>query len=144
MAATLWLGSLGGLLRVSSEAVAYSTAGIAWEMLPVSAFLELAAVVLFVVNIGMTLAQPVPAWFGPRGVAPHHPVYFYISSFPKSSQVLVDAGLKTLGRVRDVPRSLTLQEAAEADGADMDQVQSALRAFFERRQPRQRRIPNEA
>lgn len=139
MSATLWLVSLGCLLRVSSESIAYSAAGIAWEVLPVSALLELSAVVIFVINMGMTLSQPVPAWFGPGGVAPHLPLYFYVTSFPKTKRVLVDAGLKTLDRVRDVPRSLSLQEAAEGDGADIQRLQSALRAFFEKRQPRQRK-----
>jgi hypothetical protein len=139
MAATLWLISFGCLLRVSSESVAYSGTGVAWKILPVSAFLELAGVVVFTVNMVMTLSQPVPAWFGPGGVAPHHPIYFYVSSFPKVKQVLVAAGLRTLGRVREVPRSLTLQEAAEADNADLNQLQSALRDFFTQRQPRQRR-----
>jgi uncharacterized protein involved in response to NO len=139
MAATLWLVSLGCFLRVSSESIAYSTAGISWEVLPVSALLELSAVVIFVANMGMTILQPVPAWFGPGGVAPHLPVYFYVTSFPKSKKVLADAGLKTLNQVREVPRSLSLQEAAEADGADIQKLQSALRAFFAKRQPRQRR-----
>lgn len=139
MAATLWLVSLGCFLRVTSESIAYSAAGISWEVLPVSAILELSAVLIFVVNLGMTLFQPVPAWFGPSGVAPHVPLYFYVTSFPKTKRVLIDAGLKTLGRVRDVPRSLSLQEAAEADEADIGKLQSALRAFFEKRLPRQRR-----
>ena len=139
MAVTLWLVSLGCLLRVSSESVAYSTTGIAWKLLPVSALMELTAVVIFVVNLGMTLSQPIPAWFGPAGVAPHLPLYFYVTSFPKSKRVLVDAGLKTLNVVRDVPRSLSLQEAAEADGADLGYLQAVLRSFFENRQPRQRR-----
>ena len=138
MSATLWLISLGCLLRVSSESIAYSVAGISWEVLPISALLELSAVVIFVVNMGMTLFQPIPAWFGPGGVAPHLPVYFYVTSFPKTKRVLIEAGLKTLDRVRDVPRSLSLQEAAEADGADIQKLQSALLAFFEKRQPRQR------
>ena len=139
MFAALWLITLGCLLRVSSEAVAYSLAGVAWNVLPVSAFLELAAVLIFVANMGMTLFQPIPAWFGPGGVAPHLPVYFYVASFPKTKRILIDAGLKTLDRVRDVPRSLSLQEAAEADGVDLQAVQATLRAFFEKRQPRQRR-----
>ncbi|MBI4446122.1 MAG: NnrS family protein [Acidobacteria bacterium] len=139
MSAALWLVSLGCLLRVSSESIAYSATGISWEVLPISALLELSAVVIFVINMGMTLSQPVPAWFGPGGVAPHLPLYFYVTSFPKSKRVLVDAGLRTLDRVRDVPRSLTLQEAAEGDSADIQKLQAALRAFFEKRQPRQRR-----
>lgn len=144
MAATIWLVSLGCFLRVSSESMAYSTTGFAWDVLPISAILELSAVVVFVVNMGLTLSQPIPAWFGPAGVAPHLPVYFYVTSFPKSRQVLIDAGLETLDRVRDVPRSLSLEDAAQADDADIEKVQSALRTFFEKRQPRQRQAIVEA
>jgi hypothetical protein len=128
--------SLGCLLRVSSEAVAYSSAGIAWAILPVSALLELTAVVLFVVNIGMTLNQPTPAWFGPEGVKATLPVYWYVASFPKTKPVLIQAGLKTLARVREIPRSLTLAEAVAADSADVEQTLSELRNFFNQRQPR--------
>ncbi len=140
MAATLWLVSLGCLLRVSSESLAYSSTGAAWgaawSVLPASAFLELGAVLIFVANIGMTLAQKIPAWFSPAGVNANNLVYFYVASFPKSKSVLVQAGLKTLGGVREVPRSLTLQEAAEADGANVEKLLAALREFFADRQPR--------
>ncbi len=136
MAASLWILNLGCLLRVSSEAVAYSSAGIAWAVLPVSALLELTAVVLFVVNMGMTLNQPAPAWFGPEGVKATLPVYWYVASFPKTKPVLIKAGLKTLARVREIPRSLTLAEAVAADSADVEQTLSELRSFFNQRQPR--------
>ena len=51
--------NLGCLLRVSSEIPAYE--GFfqpAWRVLPISAVLELGAVTLFALNIGLTLAQP--------------------------------------------------------------------------------------
>lgn len=63
MGISLWLLVLGCFLRVSSEAVAYSIGGFTWKILPVSALLELAAVCVFVGNLGMTLIQPMPAWF---------------------------------------------------------------------------------
>ncbi len=136
MAATLWLISVGCLLRVSSESLAYSSTGAAWSILPISAILELTAVVIFVANMGMTLTQKIPAWFSPAGVNTNNLVYFYVASFPKSKPVLINAGLKTLGEIREVPRSLTLQEAAEADGADVGKLLDALKAFFADRQPR--------
>jgi len=136
MAVALWLITLGCLLRVLSESAAYSSTGVAWSVLPLSAILELVAVVIFFANMGLTLAQPIPAWFSPAGVAPNNLVYFYTASFPKSKQVLIQAGLKTLAAVREVPRTLTLQEAAEADGADMTKLLDALKAFFADRQPR--------
>ncbi len=136
MAASLWLLNGGCLLRVSSEAVAYSLGGAAWSVLPVSALLELAAVILFVVNLGLTLKQPLPAWFEPGEVNETLPVYWYVTSYPKTRPLLVRAGLKTLGRVRDVPRSLTLAQAAAADYVGIDILLERLREFFRSRQPR--------
>lgn len=136
MAASLWLLTLGCLVRVSSEAVAYSNGGISWRLLPVSAFIELAAVLLFVLNLALTLLQPMPAWFSPAGVSPRMPVYFYVTSFPKTRRVLIESGLATLGRIREVPRTLTLEQAAEADGVEVERLLSGLRNFFAGRQPR--------
>ncbi len=136
MAATLWIISTGCLLRVSSESIAYSSGGAAWALLPVSAVLELLAVTIFVVNMAMTLKQAPPTWFLPERATAEVPVYFYINSYPATRRVLIGSGLKTLEQVRQVPRSLTLAEAAAADGADLAAVLSDLRAFFASRQPR--------
>lgn len=136
MAASLWLLSLGCVLRVLSEAVAYSAGGLLWSILPVSAFLELAAVIAFVVNMAMTLTQPLPAWFSEGGINPQLPLYWYVTSFPKTRRVLIEAGLRTLAGRRDVPRSLTLEDAAAADGADLNRLFADLNEFFRRRQPR--------
>jgi len=136
MAASLWILNLGCLLRVSSEIVAYSSGGAAWIILPVSALLELTGVVIFVVNLGATLTQPMPAWFPPEGANARLPVYWYVTSFPKTRAILIESGLETLARVRDVPRSLSLGEAVAADGADLDQTLARLREFFRQRQPR--------
>lgn len=136
MAASLWVLNCGCLLRVSSEAVAYSMGGMAWQVLPLSALLELAAVLIFVVNLGLTLSQPMPAWFGPDGVTAALPLYWYITSFPKTRPLLIRGGLKTLDGVRDVPRSLSLADAAQADRADLGALLGELRDFFSRRQPR--------
>ncbi len=136
MAASLWLLTLGCTLRVSSEAIAYSAGGNAWTVLPISAFLELSAVLLFVVNMALTLKQPLLAWLEPEGVTAALPVYWYVTSFPKTRPILERAGLKTLAHTRTVPYSLKLEEAVEADGADLGQVLVALRNFFRERQPR--------
>ncbi len=136
MAASLWILTTGCLLRVSSEAVAYSLGGPGWTLLPISALLELAAVLLFVTNMAATLAQPMPAWFGASGVIPALPLYWYISSYPKTKTILIEAGLKTLAHVRDVPRSLTLAEAAAADTVDIHEIVARLRSFFSQREPR--------
>jgi hypothetical protein len=140
MGASLWLLTAGCTLRVSSESLAYSSpAGAAWRILPISAVLELTAVCLFVLNLGLTMTQRIPAWFGPSGIAPHMPVYFYVASFPKARRVLQDAGLITLAYAREIPHTLTLAEAVAADCADLDRVLDALRAFFADRRPRRQR-----
>lgn len=136
MATSLWFISFGCLLRVSSEAIAYSRGGVAWKILPISATLELTAILLFVVNLGLTMVQPMPAWFNASGVSPEMPVYFYVTSFPKTRKLLTKAGLKTLGCVKVIPPTLTLAEAAAADRADLGQLLAALQAFFAGRQPR--------
>jgi len=136
MAASLWLLTVGCTLRVSSEAIAYSSGGAAWSLLPVSAYLELSAVLFFVLNMALTLKQPMLAWLEPEGVTTALPVYWYLTSFPETRSIMIASGLKTLKNVREVPRSLTLAEAIEADDADPDQVLNALKDFFRRRQPR--------
>ena len=137
MGISLWLVNFGCALRVSSEATAYSvgSASAAWSLLPLSALLELGAVLVFVANMAGTLLQPVPAWFGPGGVTDRLPVYWYVSSYPKTRRILIEAGMKTLAHTKDVPRSLTLAEAAAADSIDVSAVVSALNAFFQGRQP---------
>jgi hypothetical protein len=53
--------NLGCLLRVSSEVPAYeANLRAAWQVLPVSAVIELTAVTLFAVNLGITLLLPPP------------------------------------------------------------------------------------
>jgi NnrS protein len=136
MALSLWLLNLGCLARVSSEAVAYSAGGWIWTILPFSAFLELAAVIVFVFNLALTLSQPMPAWFFPDSITVRLPLYWYVNSFPKTREVLRKAGLKTLDVTGEVPRSLTLEEAAEADGADLAALLAGLEGFFRGRQPK--------
>ncbi len=137
MAASLWLLTLGCGLRVASEAAAYGTqAGWAWRVLPVSAFLELAAVLLFVLNLALTLAQRPPAWVRAELLSGETLVYWCVASYPRTRKLLARAGLTTLARAREVPRSLTLQEAAAADGAPTEALLAALRGYFARHAPR--------
>jgi hypothetical protein len=136
MAASLWILNLGCLLRVSSEAIAYSAGGAAWRILPISALLEMTAVVIFVVNLGATVKSPIPAWLTPDQINARLPLYWYVTSFPETKPVLIQAGLRTLAHVQEPPRSLSLAEAAEADGADVELLLAGLRTFFSQRQPK--------
>jgi uncharacterized protein involved in response to NO len=134
MLAALALLTAGCTLRVASEPLAYAgLADWAWRVLPVSAFIELTAVLLFAWNIGRTLLSPMPAWIEAASIHENLPLYWYVTSYPGTRRLLAGAGLATLGRVREVPRSLTLREAAEADGIDWRPLVALLREYFDRR-----------
>jgi hypothetical protein len=134
MRSSLILLTIGCTLRVASEPLAYG--GIltsAWQLLPVSAVIELTAVVLFGINIGKTLATPVPSWFGREQVRDSMSLYWYVASYPATRKLLIQCGLKTLAKVRKIPLSLTVRQAAEADGVDPELVVKRLGEFFDSR-----------
>ncbi|HZT33555.1 MAG TPA: NnrS family protein [Bryobacteraceae bacterium] len=133
----LWAMALltaGCTLRVTAEPLAYSgSAPFAWRLLPVSACIELTAVLLFAWNLGRTLFSPMPAWIEAQSVHENLPLYWYVTSYPGTRRLLVEAGLQTLGQMRRVPRFLTLKEAAEADGVSWEPLVALLRDYFDRR-----------
>jgi len=134
MRASLLLLTAGCILRVTSEPLAYmGVAAAAWKVLPVSALAELAAVLIFALNMAGSLARPAPAWFGRRHVNDGMTVYWLVASYPATRRVLIENGLATLARTRRIPKSLTIREAAEADGADVHRLVKALGDFFEAR-----------
>ncbi|MCL4402036.1 MAG: NnrS family protein [Acidobacteria bacterium] len=137
MLASLALLTAGCALRVSMEPLAYAgDQAFAWRLLPVSATLELIAVVLFAWNMAHTLLSPMPAWILSRTVNANLPLYWYVTAYPDTRALLARAGLKTLEHARRVPRSLTLKEAAEADAVDWRPLVAELRRFFESRAAR--------
>lgn len=136
MLLSLWLLTLGCAMRVTSEAAAYgTTGGWAWRMLPLSAFTELGAVLLFVANLTLTMLQSPPAWFRLETLSGQTPLYWCVVSYPRTKRLLIKAGLSTLRGIRAIPKSLTLAEAAEADGVAADDLLRALRLYFQRLQP---------
>ncbi len=139
---SLALITAGCALRVLTEPLAYGgIAASAWKVLPVSAFAELAAVLLFGFNLAMSLATPIPAWFGRKQVNDRMSVYWLISSYPATRKLLVENGLFTLAHAAAIPKSLSLREAAEADKVSPDTLVQKLGDFFESRLPRSLRHP---
>jgi hypothetical protein len=134
MGASLILITVGCATRVISEPFAYGgIVSIAWKMLPSSAFAELTAVILFGFNLAMSLATPIPSWFGRKQVNERMTVYWLISSYPATRRLLVQHGLKTLTSVEVVPKTLSLAEAARADGVSPAVLIEMLGDFFEYR-----------
>ncbi len=140
MAASLWLLTGGCLMRVATEAFAYSSppGAAVWSILPISAFIELSAVLVFAANLALTLRQAPPAWLEPDSLSAELPLYWFVTSFPRTRALLIDAGLTTLARVKDPPRSLSLREAASAENLEVENVLRVLNQFFSRHQPRLR------
>lgn len=135
MALSLWFISVGCLMRVISEAAAYGALhSWAWTWLPISSYIELLAILVFVINLAGTMLRRAPIWFQLETITAATPLYWYTSSYPRTRAVLVQAGLSTLRRTRDVPRTLTLEEAAAADQVDSEQLVQALRSFFRTKQ----------
>ena len=126
--------TVGCFLRVVSEPLAYADlVPWAWSILPVSAFIELSAVLMFAYNLLRSMATPIPAWFGREQVKETMPVYWYLASYPACRSVLVRAGLTGLAGAGMPPKDVTLRKAADAHGVDCGELLDALGRFFEAR-----------
>jgi len=137
MGATLILITAGCTLRVLSEPLAYGgILTVAWEALPMSAFAELSAVLLFGLNLAMSLTTPIPSWFGRKQVNERMSIYWLVASYPATRRLLVEHGLITLAAVENIPKTLSLREAAQADGISPTILVEKLGDFFETRLPR--------
>jgi hypothetical protein len=142
MRVSLVLITTGCTLRVVAEPLAYGGfVDLAWKALPISACVELTAVLLFGFNLAMSLATPIPSWFGRKHVKDGMSVYWLVSSYPATRRLLVESGLSTLERTPAVPKSLLLREAAQADGVAPEVLVERLGDFFDSRLPRSLRQP---
>src|ERR1035437_1947128 len=120
---SLVLVTAGCALRVISEPLAYGgIVASAWTVLPVSVFSELAAVLLFGFNLAMTLAAPIPSWFGRKQVNDRMSIYWLISSHPATRKILVDNGFVTLGGADRGPHGASLGGGAPARAGPASRV----------------------
>ena len=134
MRASLLLIAAGCGVRVMAEPLAYGgVVAAAWKALPVSAFAELTAVLLFAFNLAMSMATPIPSWFGRKQVSDRMSVYWLVSSYPATRRLLIENGLVTLAGTDKVPKTLSLAEAAQADGVPVPMLVEKLGDFFESR-----------
>jgi hypothetical protein len=56
-----------------------------------------------------------------------------VSSYPGTRALLIREGMATLGRVGSVPKTLSLREAAEADGLNPKHLVGVLADYLESR-----------
>jgi len=119
----------GNILRVGLEfGTLASDAVFAW--LPVSGVLEVGGLVLFSVNVLATM------YFSPeRAVRSGHitlrtSVATLLAEFPDLEDALFAWGVKYLGRVRSVPRELTLGSLCRSEGLDPEQILQRIRDWL--------------
>ncbi len=128
MTASLLSLNIGCVLRVICESVAYSsTHDLAWRLLPVSAWIEFAAVLLFALNMAATQLKPAPIWFDPELLNINLSLFWFVNAYPGVRKLLQRAGLRRLRELREIPRDLTLAQESEREGVDAESVLAELK-----------------
>jgi hypothetical protein len=118
---TFLLIAAGNLLRVLTE-LAAPVSPAAFTLMPFSAVLELSALALFTANALRTLwPQPDPLLRTGR-VTPRTSVAVLLAEYPWLEDQLFAWGLAYVGRVRSVPRELTLGTLAGSEGKDPQEI----------------------
>jgi hypothetical protein len=119
----------GSLLRVLTEA-ATPVYPIAFRLMPLSAVLELVALLLFAANILCTL-WPAPDSLLRTGlVTAQTPVALLLAKYPAIEDHLLAWGCGYVGRVRSVPAELTLGSLIASEGMDEDEIPTRINTLI--------------
>ncbi len=114
---TFMLIATGNLVRVTTE-LAASWSPAAFALMPLSALLEMSALVLFTANALRALWPPTDPVERSGRATPGTSVAVLLALHPWLEDRLIAWGLHYLGRTRSVPRELTLQTLARSEGHD--------------------------
>jgi hypothetical protein len=120
-APTLLLIGVGNLWRVVAELATPSSAA-AFAVLPYSAVLELAALALFTANALRTMWPPADPLLRTGRATPATAVAVLLAEHPWLEDHLFAWGLAYVGRVRSVPRELTLGTLARGEGRSPEEI----------------------
>jgi hypothetical protein len=118
---TLVLIGVGNLVRVLSE-LATPVSPAAFAVMPLSAVLELSALVLFTTNALRTLWPAPDPLLRTRRVTPSTSVAVLLAEHPWLEDFLFAWGIGYVGRVRSVPRELTLGTLAVSEGKVAEEI----------------------
>jgi hypothetical protein len=129
---TFLLIAVGNLWRVASELAVPLFPG-ALSLMPGSAVLELAALGLFAANAARTLRPAADPLLRTGQATPRTPVALLLAEHPWIEDHLFAWGLAYVGRVRAVPRELTLGTLASGEGKDVAETVAHVNALL--RQP---------
>jgi hypothetical protein len=118
---TFLLIAIGNLLRVLTE-LATPVSTVAFALMPLSAVLELSALALFTAN-ALRILWPAPDPLLRKGEATAlTSVAVLLAEYPWLEDHLFAWGLGYVGRVRSVPRELTLGTLAQSERKDPEDV----------------------
>jgi hypothetical protein len=118
---TFLLIAFGNLLRVLTE-LATPVIPAAFVLMPLSAVLELSALALFTANAVLTLWPPPDPLLRTGRVTPLTSVAILLAEYPWLEDHLFAWGLGYVGRVRSVPRELTLGTLAGSEGKAPEEI----------------------
>jgi uncharacterized protein involved in response to NO len=121
IAPTFLLIAAGNLLRVSTEMATLFVAP-AFILMPFSALLELTALALFAANIVRTLWPPLDPLLRTGRATLRTSVALLLAEHPWLEDQLMAWGIGYVGRVRSVPRELTLGTLARTEDKDPQEV----------------------
>jgi hypothetical protein len=130
---TFVLIAVGNLLRVLTEFAAPLSAA-AFTLMPFSAVLELSALALFAANALRTLWPPPDPVLRTGRVVATTSVAVLLTEYPWLEDHLVAWGLGYVGRVRLVPRELTLGSLAASEGMGPEETAARINDLL-RKQP---------
>jgi len=121
----------GNLLRVSTE-MATLFAAPAFVLMPFSALLELAALALFAANIVRTFWPPLDPLLRTGQATLRTPVALLLAEYPWLEDQLLGWGFGYVGRVRSVPRELTLGTLARSEGKEPEEILARINDLLQR------------
>lgn len=118
---TFLLIAVGNLLRVLTE-MATEVSTTAFPFMPFSAVLELSALLLFTANAVRTLWPPTDPLLRTGRVTASTSVAVLLAEHPWLEDHLFAWGLDYVGRVRSVPRELTLGTLSASEGKNPEEI----------------------
>jgi hypothetical protein len=137
---TFVLIAAGNLLRVLTELAAPRSAT-AFAIMPFSAVLELSALVLFSATALRTLWPAPDPLLRRRRVTPATSLAVLLTEYPWLEDHLFAWGLGYVGRVRSVPRELTLGTLAVSEGKDQQEVIARVNELLAQPSPEAKASP---
>jgi hypothetical protein len=132
--------AVGNLLRVLTELAAPLSAEF-FTLMPLSAVFELSALALFSANALRTLWPAPDPLLRTGRVTPMTSVAVLLGEFPWLEDHLFAWGLAYVGRVRSVPRELTLGTLAASEGKHPEEVVARINELLGQHPPEVERPP---